>query len=224
MSSSRRRVNVSANSKLHAYPKSCTKRKNACQRDAHCNWVNSKGCRRSRRAKSPARRPKSPARRAKSPARRTKSPARFQITQVSDKDLDLDVHADSNSIYKAFTSAELVDWLNNFDFVNATFARENGMLRVVFFAHDQYPNARDVAWDDIDCESATSTIKHRCNVGTRTKVFFKSARNLLHYIEKLNAGTVSRAAHNSLWDIILDTFRGNFMNHNMDIDVLHFKA
>jgi hypothetical protein len=139
-----------------------------------------------------------------------KSPAQnVEFTRVSDDVMELLVVADATSIYEGFTQWDVVTWLKGLEFANAEFARESGgLLRVTLHAHEQYPNSRTVAWADIACEPASSNIKHRCSVGGRDKVFFKPARNLLHYIQKLKAGAVSRAVHIRLWDLILSTFAG----------------
>jgi hypothetical protein len=54
------------------------------------------------------------------------------------------------------------------------------------------------------------------------KVFVRGAENLLDYIRQLQSQQISFAAHEAVWRQVL-TPNLRFLNHNKDVDKLHFK-
>lgn len=80
-------------------------------------------------------------------------------------------------------------------------------------------------FDDIKCTSVKMypNIKIKpCERGKSLyKLFYDGARDLKHYIQKMNNQEIDISHHNMIFDIIATW--SCFRNHNLDLPILHFK-
>ena len=78
--------------------------------------------------------------------------------------------------------------------------------------------------DSSVCDDRTPNIKAGgCKIGNPNKVFYKQAKNLRDLVDKLE----SLSDVDELAGVLFDTFVSKdipFLNHNLDVDILHFKA
>jgi hypothetical protein len=128
----------------------------------------------------------------------------------------------SRDLYRLFRSSEVARWVTKAAFVNGSFDLSRG--RVVLHGYAVYPGSmRRVAWTNIQCEQS-GDLKHTPCVGANEKVFFKHAKTLGDYIEKIHSGSISADAHMRLFAMIHRVVGDRFENHNRDVEWLHFKS
>lgn len=148
------------------------------------------------------------------------------IKRASPTVIQKTVSRTASAAHLAFISPEVTRFVSRYIFVNATFKYLPGnKMLITFTGHQQYPLSRQVPWADIHCRRVSDFLKTSpCTVGTqRPKIFFRHSRTLGEYIRHLNRGVVTRSQHHSLWDAIFGLFPNGFINHNEDVDILHFK-
>lgn len=94
---------------------------------------------------------------------------------------------------------------------------------------------KKIGWDDdgdgscsdpsrcVLCDPVTPTIRAgNCSVGSKNNVFYRSAKNLRDFVERLETLPDADELLRTLYRVFVD--RGiSFYNHNLDIDFLHFK-
>ena len=130
-------------------------------------------------------------------------------------------------VYMALMDQAVVKLCEKHPMVNATFQRrDSDELEITFKAFKQLPQSWvSLTWDEILCQVVTPSIKASpCRVGRSQKVFFRRAESLREYIVKLKSKKISQKAHCELFSVVLDTFKQDFVNHNFDVRLLHFKG
>ena len=145
----------------------------------------------------------------------------------------------SGQLFEFFRGVCLYD----FAFMNFTSYREGSKILFVFKLVQEEPTYRCrpncPSWDDIECvEDATSALKTNCRdrrgnafpdsqYHRSRKIFVRNVRNLYEYVKNIQLGTYSRRSHDTLWQSIQDVLMTRpdltVVNHNIDVDMLHFK-
>ncbi len=139
--------------------------------------------------------------------------------------LQFTVQRTSSALYDAFTHPRVVDFAARNEFVNAKFTTfGDGFVNVVITQHS-IPNWSKPSWSQLQCTETARNIKTMCTYPNSDPqlVFYRNAQDLREYILKLTAREIGRHEHIELWNVILDTFPYNFVNHNMSVATLHFK-
>lgn len=111
--------------------------------------------------------------------------------------------------------------------MNGDFARIGGARATVTLKLSKHKptGARHVPWNDLQCRVVSPDVKTGpCTKGRKKLVFFKGAHNLREYVLRLESGRVSRAQHGTLFAAVHKVIGSSFFNHNLDVDVLHFKG
>ena len=150
-----------------------------------------------------------------------------------------------DDIYEYFTGD-----FGEYAFVNFRATRDGPEVRLRVHTRDQDPSFLCQSmgcpeWEDINCDDEQTlgalVVKTACNPqgkgeryarGDRhreLKVFVQGFRDFAAYIAALKSGRVSRADNAKLWGLLkadwasLGTAEFDLINHNLDVNILHFK-
>lgn len=135
--------------------------------------------------------------------------------------------ASPEDIHRAFTEEQLIKLCEDHPMINASFYRIGKKeLEITFKAFKKLPSSWvSLKWDEVLCQVVSPSIKASpCRVGRSQKVFFRRAESLRDYIIKLRDKKISKKAHSELFRVVLETFKQDFVNHNFDVRLLHFKG
>jgi len=135
-------------------------------------------------------------------------------------------NASAVGLYHLFSHPDVVKECKRAKFVNASFTKRGSTYDVVIHLYNTLPaDWKKVQWPDIDCRSVDGDIKGSpCKVGSSKKVFYRCASTLKDYIQKLANDKISKSSHVKLFAQVFKIVGPDFVNHNRDVKLLHFKT
>eukprot|EP00952_Eustigmatos_sp_NYUAD-ZCMA_P011905 48082-Eustigmatos_ZCMA.PRE.1 len=134
--------------------------------------------------------------------------------------------ASPEGTYGAMTEKKVIRLCEKYPMVNASFHRiGDNQIKITFRTFTKPPPSwTSLIWDRVLCDSITPSIKASpCQIGKSQKVFFRRAESLRDYNLKLRDNKISKNAHKQLFAVVLSFFPHDFINHNFDVRLLHFK-
>jgi hypothetical protein len=150
-----------------------------------------------------------------------------------------------SNIYNFLQDLPLTDTVNFLNFTTVATLKTVTFHMKMSIHQPKY--TRLLNWEDIKCTAfrlGSLHIKTNClnPVNNRRyppqrenqawKIFVKKYTNFYEYVRALQHGDISRIQNKILWDRILQHlktlreqtgFKGSFRNHNLDVNILHFK-
>lgn len=153
------------------------------------------------------------------------APSQKQMTTCI-SNLTFDTTATPQGVFKVFSSPVCVGLARSCPMMNGYFERKGKKLRIHLQTHPKLPNTlQTIPWEEISCDSVSTHIKASpCTTGSqRNKVFYKKAKTLGDYIVRLDRREISVREHSSLFKFLFEFFPRSFINHNFDVNTLHFK-
>jgi hypothetical protein len=136
----------------------------------------------------------------------------------------LKCRASANDLYKLLLTSGVQAQVSESSFVNGTFVQTGDKYTISLHCHHQSPHPTSIVWKDISCTAVSTDIKASpCTIGHTRKVFYRRAKDLKDYISKLHTGEITLAQHRELFAVVEKVIGPKFVNHNLDVNTLHFK-
>ena len=170
---------------------------------------------------------------------KTKRLSHRKIRKKYSKSIAIDKFSDGMYVY--FKTMKLNPKHN---FISFTSLRKENKIKVNFESRVNHNYNQNLTWDGINCEEKNlgenMIIKTNCKKNTislskynvsRYKIFVKGYMNLYQYIHAIKKGRISKLQHSLLFNAIMDQIKFfkkkgiqvNVINHNLDVNILHFK-
>ena len=153
----------------------------------------------------------------------------LSIDKKNNDNIIITTIATPEDIYKAFVNRTIVAFAFNHAFINAKFKTTFNKITIDIQGFSTTPSYFDVKWNEIECTPHSNynyIKKSPCTKGDprNTIIFYKNAKNLKDYIIQLHNHKIGFDEHNILFVETLQLLKKQFINHNTEIEFLHFKT